>query len=114
MAYTPRPGNLRHRVTIGYTSSEIGENGYPADVDTELCTVWAEPFEARTDATHLADASTAKHTLEFVIRKRDDVREGMWVLWHGVKRYITEVYNYSYSLPYQRLTCSAPAEGVRQ
>ena len=34
---SPHPGNLRHRIEIGYTQSTVNENGYPDAEDIVLC-----------------------------------------------------------------------------
>ena len=39
---SPHPGNLRHRIEIGYTQSTVNENGYPDAEDIVLCRVWAD------------------------------------------------------------------------
>ena len=33
----PHPGDLRHRIEIGYTKNVINENGYPEATDVVLC-----------------------------------------------------------------------------
>lgn len=53
---TPHPGDLRHRVQIGYTENTITENGYPEPRDVILCKVWASAIDAGNQHYRSADA----------------------------------------------------------
>ena len=54
---TPHPGDLRHRVEIGYTENTINENGYPAEKDIVICKVWASAIDASNQHYRSADVT---------------------------------------------------------
>ena len=108
---TPRPGDLRHRISIGSAGSEINENGYPEDGDSVLCTVWAGVEDASGKWLESADAENALRGIHFIIRWRTGIMPGMWIE-HESKRYtITAIGEYDFKRRYMELSAER-VEGV--
>ena len=101
---TPHPGDLRHRVEIGYTENTINENGYPDEKDVIICKTWASAIDAGNQSYRSADVMNTEAVINFTIRYRADVQPGMWVLWNGQKQIITEIGEYDFKRRYLRLT----------
>lgn len=108
---TPHPGELRNRIRIGRTVSEINANGYPAETDTVIATVWAGITDAASQYYHEADADNAQRGLSFSIRWRRDIQPGMWVEWNGKKYTITSIGEFDFKRRYMKLVTEA-VEGV--
>ena len=53
---SPHPGDLRHRIEIGYTKNTVNANGYPEPTDVVLCRVWASATDAGNQHYRSADA----------------------------------------------------------
>ncbi|MBQ3268346.1 MAG: phage head closure protein [Clostridia bacterium] len=107
----PRPGELRHRITIGRTINEVNANGYPATEDRILATVWAGIEDDASKYIYKADAANAQRGLQFSIRWRSDVQPGMWVEWNGKRHTITEIGEYDFKRRYLKLVTRS-VEGV--
>ena len=103
----PHPGHLRHRVGIGYTENVINANGYPEPVDTVICTVWAAAVDAGNQSFRAADTKNTERVINFTIRHRDDVRQGMWVMFKGEKWMIGALNEYGFSGRYLGFKASA-------
>ena len=108
---TPHPGNLRHRVEIGYTENAVNENGYPDAQDVVLCRVWASATDAGNQHYRSADVMNTEAVVNFTIRYRDDVKPGMWVKFRGDKWIISTLGEYSLQKTYLGLKASI-AKGV--
>ena len=108
---TPHPGDLRHRVKIGYTENIVNENGYPVENDIILCKVWASATDAGNQHFRSADVMNTEAVINFTIRYRDDVQPGMWVLFHGQKYYISTLGEYAFQKTYLGLKASV-SKGV--
>ena len=108
---TPHPGDLRHRVQIGYTENTITENGYPEPRDVILCKVWASAIDAGNQHYRSADAMNTAQVINFTIRYRPDVKPGMWVLFGGEKWEISTLGEYAFTKAYLGLKASV-AKGV--
>lgn len=108
---TPHPGDLRHRVDIGYTKSEINENGYPNSRDVVLCNVWASATDAGNQHYRAADTMNTEAVINFTIRYRNDVKPGMWVKFEGEKWVISTLGQYSFKKNWLGLKASL-AKGV--
>ena len=108
---TPRPGDLRNRVEIGYTENTINSNGYPEPTDVVLCTVWANATDAGNQNYRSADVMNTEAVINFTIRYREDVEPGMWVKFKGKKWYISTLGEYGFRKSYLGLKASL-AEGV--
>lgn len=108
----PHPGQLRHLIGIGRTSSVTNENGYPQEMDTILCTVWAAAEDDSSRYTFAGQAETAQRGLCFIIRWRGDIQPGMWVMWNGEKQTITKLGEYDFKRRYLKLTTISAAKGV--
>lgn len=93
---TPHPGDLKHLVSIGYTVNIINENGYPEPQDVVVCRVWCAPVDAGNQHYRAADAMNADAVINFTIRYRSDVKEGMWVLFRGKKWQISTLGEYAF------------------
>ena len=93
---TPTPGDLRHRITIGYTERETNANGFQEPHDVVLCKVWASADDAGENDIVAADARNLTDIINFTIRYREDVKVGMWVEFEGKRRTITSLGNYSF------------------
>jgi SPP1 family predicted phage head-tail adaptor len=102
----PHPGALRNRVEIGYTENIINENGYPEPVDTVVCTVWAAAADAGNQSFEAADTKNAEQTVNFTIRHRDDVKQGMWVKYYGERWTIATLNSYGFKRQYLGMTAS--------
>ena len=103
---TPHPGDLKHRVQIGYTENEINENGYPEAHDVILCKVWASATDAGNQHFRSADVMNTEQVVNFTIRWRNDVKPGMWVLFNGEKWIISTLGEYSFKRTYLGLKAS--------
>lgn len=108
---TPHPGDLRHRVEIGYTESAANENGYPEERDVVVCRVWASATDAGNQHYRSADVMNTEAVVNFTIRYRDDVKPGMWVRFRGDKWIISTLGEYSFQKTYLGLKASI-AKGV--
>ena len=103
---TPHPGDLKHRVLIGYTENIVNENGYPDERDVILCRVWASATDAGNQHYRAADVMNTEAVVNFTIRYRDDVKPGMWVKFHGEKWIISTLGEYSFQKTYLGLKAS--------
>ena len=108
---TPRPGDLRHLVEIGYTQNAVNENGYPEPTDVVVCRVWASATDAGNQHYRSADTMNTEGVVNFTIRYRADVKPGMWVLFQGEKWTISTLGEYSFRKTYLGLKASI-AKGV--
>ena len=96
----PHPGDLKHRVNIGYTKNSINENGYPVAEDVVICRVWAAAVDAGTQNSQTAGVMSTEAHIRFVIRYRSDVKPGMWVEFGGQKWIITALNEYTFGRAY--------------
>ena len=108
---TPRPGDLRHLVEIGYTQNTVNENGYPEPTDVVVCRVWASATDAGNQHYRSADTMNTEGVINFTIRYRADVKPGMWVWFQGEKWTISTLGEYSFRKTYLGLKASI-AKGV--
>jgi len=108
---TPHPGDLRHRVEIGYTESVVNENGYPDERDVVLCRVWASATDAGNQHFRSADVMNTEAVVNFTIRYRNDIKPGMWVRFHDEKWFISTLGEYGFQGAYLGLKASI-AKGV--
>ncbi len=102
--HIPHPGQLRHMVEIGQTTNTVNDNGYPVETDQVLCRVWAAAEDASSRYFFSAGAENSEHGLAFIIRWREGIRPGMWVMWNGEKQIITKLDEYDFKRRYMRLT----------
>ena len=107
---SPHPGDLRHRIQIGYTVNTINENGYPEPQDVIICNTWASVVDAGNQHFRSADVVNAEGVLN-TIRGRD-VKPGMWVCFNGEKWAVSTLGEYQFRRTYLGLKAS-PYEGVR-
>lgn len=103
----PHPGQLDHRIRIGTTVSTVNENGYPEETDSVLCTVWAGIEDDSARYFFSGDSENTSRGLAFIIRWRDGIRPGMWVLWDGIRRQITQIGEFDFRHRYLRLITTA-------
>ena len=75
----PHPGELEHKIEIGYTENVINENGYPTPTDVVVCRVWAAVTDAGNQHYRAADVMNTEAVINFTIRYRKDIKPGMWV-----------------------------------
>ena len=108
---TPHPGDLKHRIEIGYTKNEINANGYPSPTDVTLCVVWAQVTDAGNQHYRSADVMNTEAVINFTIRYRRDVKPGMWVRFNGEKWDISTLGEYGFAHDYLGLKASL-AKGV--
>ncbi|MBO2517502.1 MAG: hypothetical protein CW338_09590 [Clostridiales bacterium] len=108
---SPHPGDLKHRIQIGYTENVVNENGYPVPTDIILCTVWSAVTDAGNQHYRSADIMNTEAVINFTIRWRDDVKPGMWVLFNGEKWYISTLGEYEFKHTYLGIKASV-AKGV--
>ena len=107
----PHPGELRHKIEIGYTENTINENGYPAPTDVVVCRVWAAVTDAGNQHYRAADVMNTEAVINFTIRYREDIKPGMWVRFQGDKWNISTLGEYSFKRTYLGLKASL-AKGV--
>ena len=103
---TPHPGDLRHRVIIGYTENVINENGYPDERDVVICRVWASAIDAGNQHYRSADVMNTEAVVNFTIRYRSDIKPGMWVKFRDEKWIISTLGEYSFQKAYLGLKAS--------
>lgn len=108
---SPHPGDLRHKVEIGYTQNAINANGYPEAEDVILCRVWAAAVDAGNQHYRAADVMNSEHVINFTIRYREGIEPGMWVRFKGKKWIISTLGQYQFKRTYLGLKASL-AEGV--
>lgn len=96
----PRPGDLKHLIDIGHTENVINENGYPEEHDVVLCRVWCAPVDAGNQHYRAADSMNTDAVINFTIRYREDVKEGMWVRFRGKKWQISTLGEYGFKGDY--------------
>ena len=68
---TPHPGDLKHRVEIGYTENTVNENGYPDENDVVVCRVWASATDAGNQHYRSADVMNTEQVVNFTIRFKE-------------------------------------------
>ena len=107
----PHPGDLRHKIEIGYTENVINENGYPAPTDVIVGRVWAAVVDAGNQHYRSADVMNTEAVINFTIRYREDIKPGMWVRFQGEKWNISTLGEYSFKRTYLGLKASV-AKGV--
>ncbi len=103
---TTHPGDLKHRVLIGYTESLVNENGYPEEADVVICRVWASATDAGNQHYRSADVMNTEQVVNFTIRYRADIRPGMWVKFRNEKWIISTLGEYSFARDYLGLKAS--------
>ena len=108
---SPRPGDLRHRVQIGYTENAVNENGYPEPRDVVVCTVWSSATDAGNQHYRSADVMNSEAVINFTIRYRSDIQPGMWVRFLNKKWSISTLGEYGFTRNYLGLKASL-SEGV--
>ena len=69
----PHPGDLRHKIEIGYTENTVNENGYPEPRDVVVCRVWAAVTDAGNQHYRSADVMNTEAVINFTIRFREDI-----------------------------------------
>lgn len=107
----PHPGDLRHRIEIGYTKNVINENGYPEAKDVVVCRVWAAATDAGNQHYRSADVMNTEAVCNFTIRYRKGITPGMWVRFNGEKWDISTLGEYGFKRNYLGLKASI-AKGV--
>lgn len=103
---SPHPGDLCHRVQIGYTENTVNANGYPEARDVILCTVWSSATDAGNQHYRSADTMNTETAVDFTIRWRNDIKPGMWVLFQNEKWIIISLGEYSFQRKYLGLKAS--------
>ncbi len=103
---TPHPGDLKHRISIGYTENTINENGYPEARDIIFCTVWASAIDAGNQHYRSADVMNTEAVVNFTIRYRKDIKPGMWILFEDEKWTISTLGQYGFRKDYLGLKAS--------
>lgn len=81
--YTPQPGDLDQRITIQAEAPTADGYGGSVLAWSTVATVWAKAWpvsgKERTQAQQIEAAAMHR----FLIRYRDDVTEGMRIVWQG-------------------------------
>lgn len=103
---TPHPGDLKHRIEIGYTENGINENGYPQETEVVVCRVWASAIDAGNQHYRSADVMNTEAVVNFTIRYRSDIKPGMWVRFKGEKWDIDTLGEYAFTKQYLGLKAS--------
>lgn len=110
--YSPHPGELDTRVTIGKTVNDKNANGHPIQRDVPVCRVWAGVKDASSSYAHSADVDVSKVGLRFIIRFREDVKPGMYVEYEGGKHNIETTGRLGFRKTYMELFTKR-VEGVQ-
>lgn len=92
----PKPGELNQRIRIVAPVSHINENGYAETVDEEICEVWAQAITSGDATYEEAGTTVAAGAMNFTIRYRSDVREGMGVVFNGKRYEITALSEFDF------------------
>ncbi len=100
---TPNAGNLNKRISIVKTSIAQDEEGNRVTTDTTVCTVWAGVQDATMTEYYEAARNQMDHVVNFNIRYRKDIAEGMFVVFDGGKHEIKEINKGLYQRAYLTL-----------
>ncbi len=92
--------NLRHRIRIQKKVRSITERGFTEERWEDVCSVWAAVDTLRGREFYAAAAVQAERTVKFTIRFREDILEGMRILFQGVAYEVLHLANLSYRNQY--------------
>lgn len=107
----PHPGHLNQRIKIGYTDFRVNENGYQDPVDIVLFETWALATDAGNQTYRDADELNTDQIINFVIRYRKGIKNGMWILFRGTKYIVETIGEYGFRKTYLVLK-AAYTEGI--
>ncbi|MEG1515273.1 MAG: phage head closure protein [Clostridia bacterium] len=103
--FRPGAGELRNLITIGRTLARTNENGYPYGVDEAIATTYAAARDASAKEMYEAAARQIEGVINFTIRYREGIREGMWVQYRGEKLRIMQVNDRDHRRDFLTLKC---------
>ena len=106
----PRPGELRRKIKIGRTEAVQNENGYPEDRDEYIWEGFAKVEKSGYNQTADTGANVVMQAMNFSIRYREGIREGMWVEFEGRRWYIIDMLDYDARKRYLGLRTMASQE----
>ena len=106
----PKPGELRRIIKIGRTEAIQNENGYPENRDEYVCRVFAKVETSGYNQTHDTGTSVIMQAMNFSIRFRDDITEGMWVEYEGRRWNIIDMIDYDQRRRYLGMRTMASQE----
>ncbi len=87
----PNAGNLNKKVSIIKTIISQDEEGNRLCQDSLVCQVWAGVQDATMREYYEAARNQMDHVVNFSVRYRPDIKEGMFVLLSGEKYEIKQV-----------------------
>ena len=90
----PRPGELRRMIKIGRTEAVQNENGYPEDRDEYIWEGFAKVEKSGYNQTSDTGANVIMQAMNFSIRYRKGISEGMWVEFEGRRWHIIDMLDY--------------------
>lgn len=97
----PHPGELREQIDILREISVINENGYPEiRFEPVYQKVWTTADDAGNQTFRAGDSEIAQGVINFVIRYRAGIEVGMFVVFNGERREITDIGNYGFKRRY--------------
>lgn len=84
-------GELNQRVKITKTGISVDAEGNRIPTETTVCTPWAKVKDATTREFYDADRRQMEYVVNFVIRHRTGLAEGMTIWLDGVAHEIKEI-----------------------
>ncbi len=84
-------GELNRKITVKKTSITVDDEGNRIPTETAVCTCWAKVKDATTREFYDADRRQMEYVVNFIIRHRTDLNEGMTVWLDCVAHEIKEI-----------------------
>lgn len=84
-------GELNRKITVKKTSITVDAEGNRVPTETTVCTCWAKVKDATTREFYDADRRQMEYVVNFIIRHRTDLTEGMTVWLDSVAHDIVEI-----------------------
>ena len=96
-------GDLNKRISITKTTITTDMEGNRINTESAVCTCWASANDAGMKEYYEAARSQMDHVVNFGIRHRTGIAEGMFVVMDGVKHEIKEINQGSHHKDYMTL-----------
>lgn len=84
-------GELNRKIIIKKTTITVDAEGNRIPTETTVCTCWAKVKDATTREFYDADRRQMEYVVNFVIRHRSGLNEGMTILLDNVAHEIKEI-----------------------
>lgn len=75
----PTAGDLNQRIRILAMQNTLDADGYAEETEKQICRVWAQVVQSGDSTFETANNNMQATALNFAIRYRKDIREGMFV-----------------------------------